>query len=372
MLTFQSGGWALLLAGLLVAAVFAWQLSYVISVRQRDVIGDGKTVASYGYDLSNITVPAGLLVASGMPKDGMPALTDPPVITPAEADAYNEEHRGKYLVPSDRVIGVVRGDEARAYPIRVLNWHEIVNDTLGGRAIAVTYSPLCDSVAVFDRQTGGAIRTFGYSGLLYNSNLVMYNRFGTLEKTGKEESSRENSMESEERHTGAGTASLWSQLGFQAIAGPAAAEGLRLEALPCAVVSWGAWRRMHPETTVLKPDPERMDRYKRNPYGSYFNTEAIKFPVRARPEDSLWPGKTRVIAVKQDGEWGVFAFMEVAEHAAEGNSWTVRVGERPVELEYQEDPPTVVAQRADGTQPDAVVYAFWFAWEAMQGIDEMD
>ncbi len=352
MLTFQSGGWALLLAGLLVAAVFAWQFSYVISARNRDVVGDGETVASYGYDLSNLTVPAGLLVASGMPKDGMPALTKPYVMTPAEADAYNEEHRGKYLVPSDRVIGVVLEGEARAYPIRVLNWHEIVNDTLGGRPIAVTYSPLCDSVTVFDRQTGGAVRTLGYSGLLFNSNLVMYDRL-EVNDAGPQES-------------------LWSQLGFRAIAGPAAAEGLTLELLPCAVVSWGEWRRRHPETTVLKPDPARMDRYKRNPYGSYFNTEAIKFPVRERPADSLWPAKTRVIVLNVGGDWSAFAFPEVAEHAAERKSWNVRVGERQVELEYREDPPTVVAERADGSAPDAVVYAFWFAWEAMQGTDEMD
>ena len=98
---------------------------------------------------------------------GFPSLTNPKLLTVSEA-IYLEDH--------DRVIGVRFGGEARAYPLRVLNWHEAVNDTVGAKAIAVTYCPLCDSSLVFDRDVGGEVREFGISGKLWNSNVLLYDR----------------------------------------------------------------------------------------------------------------------------------------------------------------------------------------------------
>ena len=110
---------------------------------------------------------------------------------------------------------MVAGGIARAYPLRLLNWHEVINDTLGGQPVAITYSPLCDSSVGFRRMVADKVQEFGVSGLLLNSNLIMYNR-----------------------QSGAADESLWSQLQCRAIAGPAAASQQTLEVLPIAVVSW--------------------------------------------------------------------------------------------------------------------------------------
>jgi len=119
------------------------------------------------FDLRNLTIPMDQLLHGGPPKDGIPALTEPKTVRVARAD---------FLLPDDRIVAVTKNDESRAYPIRLLNWHEIVNDTLGGVPIAVVYCPLCDSVTVVDRRMDGAALEFGVSGMLYQSNVLMYDR----------------------------------------------------------------------------------------------------------------------------------------------------------------------------------------------------
>jgi hypothetical protein len=100
------------------------------------------------FDLSDTAVPSNLIVRA-MNRDGVRALAAPMMIDADEVDRFNREERGKMLVPDDRVIGIEISSDARAYPMRLMRWHEVVNDVVGGEAIAVTYSPLCDSVAVF-------------------------------------------------------------------------------------------------------------------------------------------------------------------------------------------------------------------------------
>lgn len=128
--------------------------------------------ASPSFDLRNAIIPKNEIRSGGPPKDGIPALTNPAVIRAQDA---------AYLNAADRVAGVAIGEEARAYPLKILNYHEVVNDKLGGVPIAVTYCPLCDSVVVFDRRTEAGVREFGVSGLLYNSNVLMYDRSGRPE-----------------------------------------------------------------------------------------------------------------------------------------------------------------------------------------------
>jgi hypothetical protein len=222
---FYAGGWVLMLAGVLCLFVIG-QWAYRIANAPR-AIGDGEHVETYGYNLATTLVPRSQLMASGMPKDGLAAMVEPNVFTPAEAAAYSKRirksHEGKFLVDKDRVIGVERNGEYRAYPLRIITWHEVINDTLGGEPILVTYNPLCDSTVVFDREVGGQVREFGLSGLVYNSNLLMYDR--------QEDPNAE---------------SLWCQLQFRAVAGPAAARGLTLDVQPAVVTHWAAWRDAHP------------------------------------------------------------------------------------------------------------------------------
>ena len=264
----RDAGWVLVLAAVVTCAVAIRLVFMVVDSDIVPAIGDGKDVATYGFDLSSCLIPRDEMVAAGMPKDGLRAWTDPPFISADEADDLTRKHRGKFLVSGDRVIGVALNGEAKAYPLRILNWHEIVNDHVGGRPVAVTYHPLCDSVAVFDRNVGGETLEFGVSGLLYNSNLLMYDR----------------------REGGEGE-SLWSQLQFRAVCGPAARHDTALDLIPAVLTTWQGWRETHPDTVVLAPGKNEKKRYKRDPYVSYFATDSVRFPVNPMPPDDRTPLK---------------------------------------------------------------------------------
>ena len=294
MLTFRGGGWVLVLSAFfsLVAAVLILWPAYQTGFRR--AIGDGEHVETYGFDLSQLSVPAGKLIASGVPKDGIRAI---PVrlaetIRPEEVDLIKKNEHSYFLVGEDRVIGVTVdvGEKrvARAYPLRVLTLHEVCNDVLGEGPdrlpICVSYSPLCDSAVVFDRRVDAAplgtaavdaAPEFGVSGLLINSNLVLYDR---------------RSAPSQE--------SLWSQLGLKAIAGPAVGKPLPL--LPYELTTWSKWREKYPQTRVLLGLRTLKDEYRAEPYATYFHSDDVKFPV-----DPLWnilgiSRKTPVIATSTD------------------------------------------------------------------------
>ncbi len=183
-----------------------------------------------GFTLSPASVPTSDILAGGPPRDGIPALTDPRSL-PAHESPWQDD---------EIVVGVALGEQARAYPIAILNWHELVNDTLGGRRILVSYCPLCGTALVFDRDANGRARTFGVSGLLYQSDLLLYDR------------------ESE---------SLWSQIAAKAITGPALGERLRV--LRSSLLPWGDWKASHPDTEVLSLDTGHHRPYARDPYDGY-------------------------------------------------------------------------------------------------------
>mgnify|MGYP006295027855 CR=1 FL=1 len=289
------------------------QLNYVRQLSQR-IIGDGVTVESYQFDLANFDGQRDLLIPSGLPKNGQPAMVDPPILTQEQLAKLNENEFRRAVVGNDMVIGVVVEGEARAYPIRFMNWHEIVNDTLGGRAIAVTFNPICRSAVVFDRTVPGDDEpiVFGYSGLLYNHNLLMFDRQGEKDSSEGE--------------------SLWSQLKFEAVAGPR--KGEQLTVLPCRLMRFSQWQQLHPETTVINGLDRFKKRYKRTPYQDIFRTGKPQFPVApAPPEDGLLiPGD--MIAAFPDGEqWAILPqpFANTEKLPSEG----------------------------------PVIYARWFAWYAM-------
>ncbi len=313
--TFRSGGWVLLAGFAFAGAGVWWNLRALWDPGRVPPRGDGRNASSYGFSLDGALVPPEEIVSSGMVVDGLRALVNPEVTTPAEVSAFNERERGKYLVSSDRVIGVVLGGEARAYPLRVMNWHEVANDVVGGVPIAVTYHPLSEAIAVFDRRVGDEVLEFGVSGLLHDSNLLMF-----------------------DRRAGASGESLWSQLQARAIAGPAAAARARLEILPVALARWDKWVRDHPETTVLAPIREELEFYKRDLYGKYWISEEIKYPVSPMPPEGSLPPKTRV-----------FVDLEGPEPIV-----TPLAGARDARTLDEVAPWGTTARRG--------VFAFWFAW----------
>ncbi|MFO0838300.1 MAG: DUF3179 domain-containing (seleno)protein [Phycisphaerae bacterium] len=336
---FQSGGWAVILAILVPSIVIAWRILATVP-HGRSAVGDGQQVDSYGFDLSTCLVPRASLVTSGVRKDGMPAMVAPRTINARDLHGGARLGGVQTLVSSDRVIGVEVAGEARVYPIWILNWHEIINDTLGGVPIAVTYSPLCDSAVVFDRRVGGETLEFGVSGLLFNCNLVMF-----------------------DRHPG-GDESLWSQLQSRAISGAAAKAGKSLRILPANLVRWADWRARYPATEIILPDPDRTQLYKRDVYLPYFGNDLLRFPAEPLPPPGL-PKKTGVVAVRvDDGEWHVWTLASLAKAADRNGVGELSVAGTTVQFTYHGDPATAHLSATVGSPALQIANSFWFAWYA--------
>lgn len=280
------------------------------------------------FDLRNATIPVREIRSGGPPKDGIPALTNPLTVPPQAAT---------YLKEADRVVGVVIGDKARAYPLKILNYHEIINDRLGGAAIAVTYCPLCDSVAAFDRQTEDGEREFGVSGLLYNSNVLMYDR-------------------------GAESESLWSQVLAKGVSGPGA--GKALKAVPVEFTTWQDWLARHPQTSVLSDQTGHNRNYGVNPYRAYFASRSLMFP--ARPTNNRVPAKSLVLGVWVGDKARAYPLSsldsseQTLDQELDGKRFTL-VSDGPNE--------TIRVVSAD---PEVEwMYSFWFAWYAFRSHTEV-
>ena len=179
----------------------------------------------------------------GVTKDGIPALTNPRHLLASEA---------KYLRGSDRVFGVFINGEARAYPHRLMDWHEMANDVVGGVPVSLSYCTLCGSGILYDGRVDGKTFTFGSSGLLYRSNKLMYDH------------------QSE---------SLWSNLTGEPVSGKLVDSGFKLKMLPLVVTTWEAWRELHPGTKVLDVDTGHERDYEHGPHDDYFDSKDTMFPV---------------------------------------------------------------------------------------------
>ncbi len=203
-------------------------------------------------------VPYVELQFGGPPPDGIPPI-DEPVFLAAEAVDF--------LADDEPVLAIEIDGDARAYPVQVMIWHEIVNDTVGGIPVSVTYCPLCNSALAYDRRVGERTLSFGTSGLLWNSALVMYDRQ---------------------------TESLWSHFTGQALAGVLA--GTELDFFPVATVPWGAWRDAHPDGIVLSRDTGHDRDYGRNPYPGYDDVNGTPFLFEGEV-DGRFTAMTRVVGV---------------------------------------------------------------------------
>ena len=270
-----------------------------------------------GFALGDAVVPVEEILSGGPPRDGIPAL-DHPASVPASAAPWHD---------GETVIGVQLANEARAYPIAILNWHELVNDTLGGREILISYCPLCGTGIAFDRRVGGRARTFGVSGLLYRSDLLLYDRE---------------------------TESLWSQIGSQAVAGPES--GARLRVLRSQLTSWARWKQAHPGTTVLDIDTGHRRDYERSPYGDYAVSERLYFPV---PLDQRFHPKMPTLGVRTPD--GAARAYTAAELVNAGGLVEERFEGRPIVVRYDAE-----AQVFDFEAPPEfeVIEGYWFAWSA--------
>jgi hypothetical protein len=278
-----------------------------------------------------------------MHRDGLLALDEPAMLTVAEVEARNREGRGKFLLPHDRVLGVEVEGDARAYPLRLLRWHEVVNDRVGGRDLLISYNPLCDSAVASERSTGGEALAFGVSGLVFNSNMLLYDRRAEPEAS-----------------------SLWSQLEARAIAGPAAAAGARLALVPAAIATWEQWLERHPETRVLAPVDRLRTLYKRDPYHSYFGSDLLHFPVEPLPPAGGLALKDHVLVVTVAGRDTVVALRRIAAaKGATSGAWETPEAGIPLRIDFDLDAgAALVEPLADPGPGFATRQCFWFAWYA--------
>jgi hypothetical protein len=203
------------------------------------------------------------LLSGGPPPDGIPAIDEPKFLPTAEVD---------FLEDTEPVLALTIGDESRAYPVQVLIWHEIVNDTIDGIPVTVTYCPLCNSAIAFDRRLGDRVLDFGTSGLLYNSALVMYDRQ---------------------------TETLWSHFTGEAAIGHLTGEVL--DVFPMSTVSWQDWRDANPDGLVLSRDTGFDRNYGTNPYPGYDDVDSAPFLFDGEVDGRL-AAKERILGIERDGD----------------------------------------------------------------------
>ena len=211
-------------------------------------------------DFTKHTVPLEEIMSGGPPKDGIPAIDKPELVAVSAAD--------KWINPKEPVILFERGSDARAYPLQILIWHEIVNDTVGGTPVAMTFCPLCHTAIAFDRRAAGRVLDFGTTGRLRFSDLVMYDRQ---------------------------TESWWQQATGEAIVGALA--GTRLTPLPAQIVSWDSFKRTFSGGTVLSRRTGHERPYGQNPYVGYDNIDSSPFLYHG-PRDARLRPMERVVTVE--------------------------------------------------------------------------
>jgi hypothetical protein len=293
----------------------------------------------FDVDLDTAIVPLAEIESGGPGKDGIPAIDRPSFVPVAEID---------YLEPREPVIELVVEDEARAYPIQILMWHEIANDELAGVPVAVTFCPLCNTALVFDRRLDGRTLDFGTTGLLRNSDLVMYDRQ---------------------------TESWWQQFTGQAIVGELA--GARLERVPARIVAWEDFRARYSDAMVLSRATGFDRPYGKNPYAGYDDVDSPPWFAAAGGDDDRLAPKERVVYLEAGEEAVAVPFPDLAEHG----TIEIEVGGRSLTVTWEAgtasalDDDTIAQGRdvgsasvVDSATGDPVAFdtPFWFAVAAFR------
>ncbi len=297
------------------------------------------------------------IVWGGVQVDGIPALTNPQFVAGPEA---------AYLEPDEQVFGVEINGDARAYPLRMMDWHEMFNDVIGGVPVSLAYCTLCGAGILFDTTVEGYDEpfVFGSSGFLYRSNKLMYDQQ---------------------------TKSLWNQFTGRPVTGRLTGSGIELGIRPVAITSWERWLERHPDTLVLSLDTGFTRDYRPGrPYGEYFASPELMFPAALRDEALLqkdqvfgvrlpggakaWPleafaggavindraGLTELVLVGDQETRTVRAYRREGLEFMEGQAADRLVSKDGVEWTVTEDALTAPDGRSLERLPGHVAY--WFAW----------
>ena len=305
-----------------------------------ELFAGGSDGSQYPATLPPPTVDTSELLRGQVP-DGIPAIDDPQFVTVADADEYLTDREGVVVLDID-------GD-ARAYPVQILIWHEIVNDVVGGVPVSITYCPLCNSAVSYRRIVQGEVTTFGTSGLLFNSALVMYDRL---------------------------TESLWTHYNGEAIAGIATAE--RLVPISSPLLGWTEFKETFPDGLVLDRDQTGHNRsYGSNPYADYDNPSGFPFLFRGELDDQIG-AQRRVTGVSFDGVAKAWTLEAISGGAARATHDVV--GDQPVVVLWKSGQATALESgQIDGGRdvgsvgvfvPEAAGQALNFAAEGSAFVDD--
>jgi len=309
---------------------FAAGISLLVSfcgVLQLPALGEERDLLNAGtgqppFDITKRSVPKEALHDGGPPKDGIPALDRPRFVAAGEAAGF--------LKDKDQIIGVYRNGDAKAYPLKIMVWHELVNDEIGGKPSTVSYCPLNGAAVVYHPVVKDQQLTFGVTGKLYNSTVVLYDRQ---------------------------TQSLWSQVTKEAIAGPST--GMKLEMVPSLTTTWKQWKTLHPDTQVLSPNTGFRRDYNENPYTAYHASDDLMFPVPKNVKSKL-RNKDRVIGLEINGVPKAYAFSKLKKKPT---PFEDEIAGQTVRVHFDAKTQTASVTDSQGNLLPAFTI-FWFAWQA--------
>ncbi len=275
-----------------------------------------------GFELNGALIPVKDIMRGGPPRDGIPSIDNPKFQPLSTYEEFNDK---------TSVLGVYHNGVAKAYPINIMDWHEVVNDDFNGSPVVVTYCPLCGSGIAFkaDIDQGKAVE-FGVSGLLYNSDVLLYDR---------------------------ATESLWSQIMGQAVSGPL--KGQELEPLITQRTTLRAWKKLYPQTLVLTTETGFHRNYQNSPYGNYEGENRTYFPVNN--QDDRMHKKEWVIGVENNGSYKAYPIDHLSK--LPGQKLTDKLGGETIEISWDRDVQNILVKNSSGKELPGL-QMFWFAWVA--------
>lgn len=275
-----------------------------------------------GFVLGQGLIPPQQIFKGGPAKDGIPAIDKAEFINAHDAD---------FLQAGDRILGIEINGVAKAYPVSILNWHEVVNDAINEVSFTITYCPLCGTGMAFNSDVNGQTLSFGVSGLLYNSDVLLYDR------------------ESE---------SLWSQILGKAVTGKY--KGTKLGMLPLSHTTWSDWKRHNPSTLVLSRNTGNSRNYDNDPYKGYESSQNLYFPVLNKAPARYHP-KERVLGLTVGETYKAYPFIELNKH--DRSRFTNSVNGKTFIVHWNKDEQAGHITNNEGILVPAI-QAYWFAWYA--------
>lgn len=273
-----------------------------------------------GFKLDDPLIPVEKILPGGPQKDGIFAL-DRLLFVPATDASFMQD--------TNRVIGVEFAGETRAYPAKILNYHEVVNDRINGESLLISYCPLCGTGMVFHAETENQALNFGASGLLYNRDVLLYDKQ---------------------------TESLWSQSLGQAVSGPM--KGARLERIAVSHTSWSDWKNRHPDTVVLLNHTGYKRSYDIDPYAGYDRTSRAFSPVSHT--DHQYMRKALMVGLEINGKFKAYLFKELRNSPPEFKD---QFASSDITIQFDRKNKTARALDHKGEEIPTVI-ASWYAWYA--------